>query len=493
LKSFWALKSKDKKKTSKIFSLFSMKTLRTRPNPHNHTASRLKHAVRLWRSYLETDRLPQLDRWIAAEMKKHRQFGKQDRYCYSEVLFAAVRFGYLMIFLDVVNKTLMERRNAELPPIFGEVIESFSKREFQQDEIVSAWKQIPAEQFFYLVGRRYCCDNVEAIWPVAGQLDAKVKQLPDRFFDAFDQYRIQADDFRVQLLWQGIPLSFAKSLVDRKAYSHWATEDLNKFFQDQSVRPPLWIRLNDLDRKAEVLAEFEQQEMVVSDHGNAIWVRGETNIFELQAYKTGIIEIQDLASQQIGACVEANPGECVWDCCAGEGGKTMQIASRMKNCGVIYASDIREYKLKELRQRVTRPHFDNVRVCIWDGETLPRFPREITRRGGFDWVVVDAPCTSTGTWRRNPDAKFRVTSTSLAEMTALQAKLLQNASKLVRLGGKLVYSTCSWLVEENEAIVASFLNKELNFRLVNQNLYGSPYANADSMFSAVMERVVAKL
>jgi 16S rRNA (cytosine967-C5)-methyltransferase len=469
-----------------------MKTAHSKSHSQHYTASRLQHATRLWRSYLEAGNLPQLDRWFAAEMKKHRQFGKQDRYWYSEILFAAVRFGYLVIFLDPIGKVIKERQETELIRIIHEHIKFFLKHDLRQDEVVAAWKQISSEQFFYLIGKRYCYGNDEAIWPVAGQLAPKIQLMLDRLFEACDHNRAQSGDLRMQLLWQGIPLSFASPLAHRQTYSHWSTEDLNTFLHNQSVRPPLWIRLNDPDCQAEVLAEFEQHEMIISEHGHALQVSGDTSIFEFQAYKTGLIEIQDFASQQIGACVEAKPGDCVWDCCAGEGGKTLQIASRMKNRGVIYASDIREYKLKDLRRRSTRARFDNIRTIVWDGEILPQFPREVTKRGGFDWVLVDTPCSSTGTWRRNPDAKFRVTAGSLVEMTTLQTTLLHNASKMLRQGGKLVYSTCSWLVEENEAIVEHFLKENLNFSLLHQNLYGNPYENADTMFSAVMEKVIEK-
>jgi len=465
-----------------------MKTAHSKSHPQHYAASRLQHATRLWRSYLEAEDLPQLDRWIAAEMKKHRQFGKQDRYWYSEILFAAVRFGYLVIFLDTIRKEIKDRQETELSQIVHEHIEFFSKHDLRQDEIVTAWKHIPPEQFFYLIGKRYCYGHNEATWPVTAQLEQQTRQLLDRLFEVYEQYQGQSHDLTIQLLWQGIPLSFALLLEHRKTFSHWSAEDLNKFLHNQSVRPPLWIRLNDPDRKAEVLAEFEQHEMIISEYDHALQVSGETSIFEFQAYKTGLIEIQDFASQQIGACVEAKPGDCVLDCCAGEGGKTLQIAACMKNRGVIYASDIREYKLKDLRRRATRARYDNIRIVTWDGETLPQFPREVSKRGGFDWVLVDAPCSSTGTWRRNPDAKFRVTPVSLTEMTALQTQLLQNASKMVRRGGKLVYSTCSWLVEENEAIVERFLNENPNFHLITQNLYGNPSVNADTMFSAVMQR-----
>ena len=199
-------------------------------------------------------------------------------------------------------------------------------------------------------------------------------------------------------------------------------------------------------------------------------------------------EIQDLASQHIGESIEVKGKQSVWDCCAGGGGKTMQIAAQLRNKGVIYASDIREFKLEEVKKRAKRAQFFNVRCLPWKGETLPPFQNEIQIKGGFDWVLVDAPCSSSGTWRRNPDAKYRIQCESISELNILQLQILSKASEAVVPGGRLVYSTCSWICEENEWLVESFLKAYPQFKLLQQNLLGSPKENADTMFRAVMEK-----
>lgn len=454
-----------------------------------YAESRLKHAVQLWRSYLDAEQFPQLDRWLSAEMRKHRQFGKQDRDWYSETLFTAVRFGYLPLFFDFLRKREQEHDSLDWRRQSHEILETFSAAYAEPSAFISAWKRIPTGQFFYMLEKRYAETSGDVTWPAAAWLKPKEIQMIDRLFDELQRYRKSSNDLRAELLWQGIPVMFAKQLSARQAQSRWSSAELTTFLRQQSFRPPLWIRFNHLDRKAEALAEFAQHQMHVAETNGAFWVQGEKGIFELRAHKTGVIEIQDWASQRIGACVDAKPGEFVWDCCAGGGGKTLQIASKMYNHGAVYASDIREYKLNELRQRSNRARLHNIRTIVWDGDTLPELPKEVSRHGGFDWVLVDAPCTSTGTWRRNPDAKFRVTADSLSEMTALQAQLLHRASELVRRDGRLVYGTCSWLVEENETIIGAFLRQHRAFRLINQRLHGSPYANADTMFSAVMQRV----
>lgn len=171
-------------------------------------------------------------------------------------------------------------------------------------------------------------------------------------------------------------------------------------------------------------------------------------------------------------------------------GKSIQIASRMHNKGALYASDIREYKFEEVKKRARKAGINNIRTIKWEGSSLPEFPKEVQNNGGFDWVLVDAPCSSSGTWRRNPDAKWRNDPGKLNELTALQLQLLQNSSQAVRNNGHLVYSTCSFLVDENESLVNKFLSRNPAFRLISMKLLGSPSVNSDTMFAAVMEKSI---
>jgi 16S rRNA (cytosine967-C5)-methyltransferase len=263
---------------------------------------------------------------------------------------------------------------------------------------------------------------------------------------------------------------------------------LSSFLKAQTTRPPLWVRVNHPDKTDHVVHTLCQEGYVVQNVEGALSVSGERGIFLSDVYKQGLIEIQDFASQKAGASVQARPGDVVWDACAGGGGKTLQIASRLQNKGAVYASDVREFKLEEVKKRARRAGFFNVRCEPWDGVALPSFPREVEKRGGFDWVLVDAPCSSSGTWRRNPDAKYRIGESSVAEISALQKSILSNAARAVGAKGNLVYSTCSWLVDENEDVVRAFLSENPSFHLLEMRLLGSPCANSDTLFSAVLAR-----
>lgn len=187
------------------------------------------------------------------------------------------------------------------------------------------------------------------------------------------------------------------------------------------------------------------------------------SLARLPGLKTGDIEIQDEGSQLVALLVDAKPGERVVDFCAGAGGKTLAIAAQMKNKGHIVACDVNETRLKRCAERHRRAGLHNVETRVLASETDRWIKRH---KAGFDRVLVDAPCSGTGTWRRNPDARWRAPELGLDNLVALQARILASAARLVKPGGRLVYATCSILSEENEVQVASFLAAHSGFRLV---------------------------
>lgn len=455
----------------------------SRPGPHHgRAASRLRYASELWRQYIAHESLPQFDRWLAAALKQYPQFGRRDRRAYSEILFTAIRFAYLAAFLDVAG------RQPAGEAALDSAVKEFSKTCGSPAAAANAIRRLPAELVLQVAGFRYARE-VGDEWPLAGLAAGELGHRSERLLEVLERRRADTSSLAMRLLWQGIPLDFAAHLAARAERSGWTAAELDAFLAAQARKPPLWLRLNHLERSDEVLQELEAYGLDVEAHGEALRVTGERGIYELPAYRAGAFEIQDWASQQIGRDVEARPGELVWDACAGGGGKSVQLAAALANKGALYASDIRTYKLSEVRRRTARAGFHNVRTLGWEGGELPAFSREVDSRRGFHWVLVDAPCSSTGTWRRNPDARFRVSAESLQELTALQLRLLEHAAMAVRIGGGLVYSTCSWLVEENEAVVERFLADNPHFRLQRMRLHGCPSVDADTMFSAVLLRV----
>ncbi len=229
-----------------------------------------------------------------------------------------------------------------------------------------------------------------------------------------------------------------------------------------SKRPPMWLRIQRDDVEG-ILRELRGENFEPVRPNDSLpaasvgWPR--KNLFELDAYRKGRFEVQDLASQIIGYSCMPSPGQRWWDACAGAGGKTLQLSALMKNKGCVVASDIREYKLKDLKKRARRAGFSNISPKPWPKRKIP------VSANSFDGVLVDAPCSCSGTWRRNPDARWTTTPETPDEMAAIQIDILTRCAKAVKAEGVLVYATCSFCAVENRDVVDSFLADNPDFAL----------------------------
>ncbi|HTF95772.1 MAG TPA: RsmB/NOP family class I SAM-dependent RNA methyltransferase [Cellvibrio sp.] len=290
-------------------------------------------------------------------------------------------------------------------------------------------------------------------------------------------------------LWMGLRPQWKILINERQVASSWSDENTAVFLERQTTTPPIWLRIQSHCSPEEIHANLLAQHVNAGLHAQfGIYVNGGKGINSTTEYKNGAIEIQDLASQLIARAVDVQPGQKVWDTCAGAGGKTLAIAARMDNKGAVISTDLHAYKLDELKRRVKRANIFNVRTFTWDGTAPLRLPKEVAQQQGFDWVLIDAPCSSSGTWRRNPDARWRFDAADTQELLSLQQKILLNAAPGVRRGGALVYATCSWQVSENEGQVNWFLSNHSQFELQSQRILGAPELDADTMFVAVLRR-----
>jgi 16S rRNA (cytosine967-C5)-methyltransferase len=223
-----------------------------------------------------------------------------------------------------------------------------------------------------------------------------------------------------------------------------------------------------------------------------------------ELWAQGHIEVQDEGSQLLGLLTDARPGMAVLDFCAGAGGKTLTMAATMHNRGRIVATDIAAWRLDRSRERVRRAGVNNVEFRPLEEEATLQWLKRQSRR--FDRVLVDAPCSGSGTWRRNPDLKRRFTESDLEELKVKQQQILVRAAPFVKPGGRLVYATCSLFIEENSDQIHTFLESNKDFSLypvttVWEDVLKSPCPESgdtlqltphthhvDGFFIAIMER-----
>jgi 16S rRNA (cytosine967-C5)-methyltransferase len=203
-----------------------------------------------------------------------------------------------------------------------------------------------------------------------------------------------------------------------------------------------------------------------------------------QAFRSGLVEIQDEGSQLVAAHVEARPGMHVADICAGAGGKTLALAMTMQNRGRLFACDVSATRLQGALRRLRRAGVHNV-----ERHVLEPGDRWLQRRAGtFDRVLADVPCTGSGTWRRNAHARLRLTEADLAELLPRQSAILDRSASLIRSGGRLVYATCSLLSEENEEQVTGFLARHADFVQTSVLALSPARHGTDGFFAAALER-----
>jgi 16S rRNA (cytosine967-C5)-methyltransferase len=252
----------------------------------------------------------------------------------------------------------------------------------------------------------------------------------------------------------------------------WLYERLAKQYGDELEplmtamnRPaPLDLRVSRMSREA-ALTNLMTDGIEGAPTPYSPWglrLKGKPALNKHTLFTDGVVEVQDEGSQLLALMSGARRGEMVCDFCAGAGGKTLALGAMMKNTGRLYAFDVSEKRLANLKPRMARSQLSNVHPQLISDENDTKVKR---LAGKMDRVLVDAPCSGLGTLRRNPDLKWRQTPESVLELSAKQAAILASAARMVKNGGRLVYATCSLLPEENEAIVETFLAGHPEFKL----------------------------
>ncbi|MEN3324379.1 methyltransferase domain-containing protein [Mariniflexile soesokkakense] len=243
----------------------------------------------------------------------------------------------------------------------------------------------------------------------------------------------------------------------------------------KTTKEKLQTELFDLDIETEFLKEYP----------NALKLKERSNVFTTEAFKNGFFEVQDASSQLVAEFLNVQPGMRVVDTCAGAGGKTLHIASLMENKGQIIALDIYANKLHELKRRAKRNGAHNIEPRAIDSTKVIKKLYDKADR-----VLIDAPCSGLGVLRRNPDAKWKLQPDFIEKIKETQQEILQQYSRMVKVGGQLVYATCSVLPSENQNQVSTFLKSEAgaNFSLIKDKKILSHKTGYDGFYMALLER-----
>ena len=277
--------------------------------------------------------------------------------------------------------------------------------------------------------------------------------------------------------------------IDNIAISELGEELWTKELAALNKQAEVILRTNTLNITKKELQKTLSEESIftefIPNHEDALRLIERANVFRTEAFKNGYFEVQDASSQLVAEYLDVEPGMKVVDTCAGAGGKTLHLASFMKNKGQIIAMDIYESKLRKLKVRARRNKVHNIDTRVIDS-TKP-----IKKLyGKADRVLIDAPCSGLGVLRRNPDSKWKLQPEFLDNIKKVQQDILQHYSKMVKHGGKLVYATCSVLPSENQHQIAEFLASESGkeFKLVKDNKVLAHISGFDGFYMAQLER-----
>jgi 16S rRNA (cytosine967-C5)-methyltransferase len=277
----------------------------------------------------------------------------------------------------------------------------------------------------------------------------------------------------------GVMLSYPDWMVER-VLAAFGAESGAALLGAMNRRGPLMVRANRMRGDREQLAARLLELGIASSPArlapDGLALHTHVNVYSLAPFRDGSMEVQDEGSQLVAEVVAPPPRGVVIDACAGAGGKTLALGATLAGQGRVIALDVVQHRLEELRQRVRRAGLTNVEVHLVPAEGPPegllrgsvRRPKKEAggRWEGADRVLVDAPCSGLGVVRRNPETKWRLSPRDVAELCAKQARILSSYAPLVRVGGRMIYATCSVLPEENDAVVDAFLRAHGNFEAV---------------------------
>jgi len=350
--------------------------------------------------------------------------------------------------------------------------------------------------------------------------EEKNKFLLDQIFDGegYGPSVLNASEDKMIEALEGQTLDSDKmDAVTRSECPPWAAEKLQALYGENFeqelaamlIPASLDLRVNTLKTDIDGAQKSLKKDDVVTHKTRyspvCLRVEGKAYMSATKAFHAGLVEIQDEGSQLIAQVCGAAPGMRVLDFCAGGGGKTLALAAKMEGKGIIIAMDNDARRLEKGKRRYKKAGVHNVEMRCLEDEKHRKWLRR--QKGTMDVVLVDAPCSSSGTWRRNPDLRWNQYGPSLDEIKVMQAEILERVAEKTKVGGRLVYATCSLFAEENEDQVDNFLKNHPEYKVIplkdiwedergecpqsNPYLRLSPYqSDTDGFFAAILERTI---
>ena len=297
------------------------------------------------------------------------------------------------------------------------------------------------------------------------------------------RYKGKFDELqKTRVFKESIPDWMDELAIKELGEKHWTKEieALNK--QAEVLLRTNTLRTNKASLRKK-LSEEGIETVFIDGYPDALKLVERANVFKTKCFQDGLFEVQDASSQLVAAFLDVKPGMRVIDTCAGAGGKTLHLSALMENKGQIIATDIYESKLKKLKIRTRRAGAHNITTKVIDSSKVIK-----KMKGTADRVLIDAPCSGIGVLKRNPDSKWKLQPEFVDNIIKTQAEILQSYSQLVKVGGKIVYATCSILPSENENQVKKFLKENENFEILKDRKVSPFKTGYDGFYMALLER-----
>ena len=290
--------------------------------------------------------------------------------------------------------------------------------------------------------------------------------------------------YKIRKIRESVP-DWLDAIGEKELGKQW-----DKVLRALNQRPSMILRANSLSTTPKDLQKILEEEEKITDTTLITWspdaveLKYPRNVFRTEAYHNGLFEVQDAASQMVSEYLNVQPGMRVIDACAGAGGKTLHLAALMKNKGRIIALDVKDRKLQELKKRTTRANVNIVETKkIESSKTIKRL------KGTADRLLLDVPCSGLGVLRRNPDSKWKLNLEEIERVKKIQREILTSFSDMTKVGGKMVYATCSILPSEGEEQVKWFINEfGEKWEFVGEKRYSPDVYHADGFYMALLER-----